>query len=96
MKSAFLSIIRGDSFKTVANKLYKAPQLRKELLQCVARSAKMESKVMCKSVNPSILRKTSPADLQKLSLEEISKDIREKNANTSCYTSQMCYEEPGC
>lgn len=72
-----VSIVRGDCYRTIANKLCKIPDLNSELVQCVAKSVRNECKSMTKR-DQSILQNTTPADMVTLSFKETAAEIKEQ------------------
>lgn len=72
-----VSIVRGDCYRTIANKLCKIPDLNSELVQCVAKSVRNECKSVTKR-DQSIIQKTTPADMVTLSFKETAAEIKEQ------------------
>lgn len=72
-----VSIVRGDCYRAIANKLCKIPDLNSELVQFVANSWRNECKSMTKR-DQSILQKTTPADMVTLSFKETTEEIKEQ------------------
>lgn len=77
MYSVMVSIVRGDCYRTIANKLCKVPDLNSQLVQCVAKYVRNECKSMT-TRDQSILQKTTPADIVTLSFKETAAEIKEQ------------------
>lgn len=77
MYSVIVSIVRGDCYRTIANKLSKIPDLNSELVQYVANSVRNECKSMTKR-DQSILQKTTPAEMVTLSFKKNAAEIKEQ------------------
>lgn len=77
MYSVIVSTVRGDCFRTIANKLCNIPDLNSELVHYVANSVRNECKSMTKR-DQSILQKKTPAEMVTLSFKKTAAENKEQ------------------